>query len=47
MVDHLHIEPGQVVAQVIEDATGGDRTRRVAGVDGNLCLQVSELLLKH
>ncbi len=47
MVDHLHIEPGQVVAQVIEDATGGDRTRRVAGVEGHQCLQVIERLFKH
>ncbi len=47
MVDHLDVEAGQVRAQVIEDATGGDRARRVAGVEGHQDLQVIERLFKH
>ncbi|KAG1303346.1 hypothetical protein G6F63_016680 [Rhizopus arrhizus] len=47
VVDHLDVEAGQVRAQVIEDATGGDRTRRVAGVEGHQGLQVIERLFKH
>ncbi len=47
MVDHLDVEPGQVRTQVIEDATGGDRTRRVAGVEGHQGLQMRDRLFKH
>jgi hypothetical protein len=47
VVDHLDVEAGQVRAQVIEDATGGDRARRVAGVEGHQGLQVIERLFKH
>jgi hypothetical protein len=40
MVDRVAIEPGELIAQVREDAVGADRTRRIARVESDECAQV-------
>lgn len=43
VIDHLDLEPRQLRAQIIEDAAlRGNRTRRIAGVEGHQRLQVVE-----
>ena len=42
VVDDLDREARQLRAQVVEDATGGDRTRRIAGVEGHQLFQVRQ-----
>ncbi len=47
VIDHLDIEVRQLRADVVEDATGGDRARWIAGVVGHQLFEMLENLVKH
>ncbi len=47
VVGHLDIEPGQLRAQIVEQAARADGTRRVARVEPDQRLQVGQDRLKH
>src|SRR6201991_901416 len=46
-IRHLHVEPGKVCAQIIEDPVGADRSWRVARVEPDQRAQMGECVLKE